>query len=712
MFRSSFALAVLLLPSPLRADVISSEFAASAAHWQQGDVTTANDIAVGTTRIYSALQDGGLIFGNEITPDGKPDLSTRRLLGPGRLLGVAAIGDEFFVLSDTADRSTLTLRRVNDGREAQFAISATASPGVLRSDGTRLCYVYNHEPSVYGVMFDRNLNVVVPEFRVMTSGSIVSGQGAAMPGRFLVLLSDNPYPDHPFFPHDATLAYWMIDASGKVQPIDLQPPIGGTFASNGSDFLYVFTSKILVTAVWAQRYSPAGRPTSDLYPIALGDDRRTVGPASVAASGNDYFIGWDEATADSGTVLYVQRFGATATTPIAGGRSLTVTGMAGGSAGALVFWSDDGGDALMRRADTGDDPDPKLYVPPQQNLPSIASDGVTSMVAWSENDVRVARIARDGSALDGAGVVVSQSPARLTGAPHIVFNGSRYAVFWIADGSLVGRYVERDGRPAGDVFRITPAGTDATALSAAWAGERYLLAWRDIHYRLLFGTMELSGVLTIAPFSSFIIDFEVAAGPRLVAAEAEYGWLYLRFLDTGARFPIQPFSDGLPHHVHIVSNGSDYLVTATIARYVTETLRWENEVWAARFDVNGRRLGPPIFLTAITSAPVGQYSGKGRIGEGIPLFDGKHYRIVYAGGTLGEALLNDNPFSFSCPCFEHTDVPFDTSSIVQLSAAITAEGSVIAYDRAVTPPSEATHNRVFVRFARVPPPPRRRATGK
>jgi hypothetical protein len=101
-------------------------------------------------------------------------------------------------------------------------------------------------------------------------------------------------------------------------------------------------------------------------------------------------------------------------------------------------------------------------------------------------------------------------------------------------------------------------------------------------------------------------------------------------------------------------------------------------------------------------------TGSRKAGLAVPLFDGKHYRVIYAAATLGEAILSDD--SFVTGRFEHTDVEFDTLSIKQLSTAVTADGRVLAYDRAVTQPAGDVHNNIFVRFARVPPRPRRRAT--
>lgn len=697
MLPSRFALVALFVAAPLLADTISSEFAVSAAHWQPGDVTVSSAVAVGPTRRFEAVQDGGLIFGNDIAPDGRPDVGTRRLLGPGRLLGTAAVGDEFFVLSDTNTRDTLTLRRASDGKEAQFRITTTNNPGVFRSDGARLWYVYNRQPSVCAIVFDTNLAVAVPEFTVRTVGTVVPGQGAAARGTFLVLLSDNPSSP------SGTLTYWTIDGNGKSQVVSVTPPPPGVFASNGSDYLFAFTSKTgPLTNLWAQHYSRAGLPTSDLYPIASGDAQRPVDSPVVASDGTDYYVGWREVT-DSIADLYVQRLGATSIARVARGNSLSITGIAAGPAGVLAFWSDATGDAFMRRTDVDAQPSPKTELPQQQTSPSIASDGVTSMVAWAENDVRIGRVARDGTPLDGPGVVISQSPLHPKFGPQILFDGKRYLVFW-SEGPLMARYVEGDGRPAGDAFVISPPGQNVTEFSTAFDGERYQLMWRDQrYYAAWFATMDAAGTVTSPTAYYYSPGFAIAAGPHPFFIYPQFSVSYLNadFLDRiGKGFSILTFSGWSMQSVRVASSGSDYVVTWTqsLAR---PTGQVSNEIWAAHVSADGMA-GPQIMIAALET------TGGRKAGLAVPLFDGKHYRIVYAAATLGEAILSDD--SFVTGRFEHTDVEFDTLSIKQLSAAATAEGSVLAYDRAVTPPSDATHNNVFVRFARVPPPARRRAT--
>lgn len=689
MFRSRVAFVALLLASRLAADTFSSEFPASAAIWQPAGATA--EIAVGATRTYEAVQVGDFLFGSRINDAGIPDTSTWRSFGAGHLIGVAAIGDDFFVLSDTNARDTLTLHRASDGKEATLHIRTTADRGVFRSDGARLWYLYNRLPSVYGIIVDANLNVTTPEFLIRPVGRVLIDRGAAARGTMVALLTDTTD-----LRAKDTLSYWSVDSSGKSKMIPSTPIGSGPLVSNGSDLLFAYNTSSAPTGAWALRCPPELAPSGTLTSVVTGDAHHTIDSVFAAPGGSDYYVGWRQVDG-SDTAIYVQRFGSSSTTRIASGTSLTFTGMTGGPAGTLAHWTDRGGNAFVRRVDADDEAHPKVYLPPQQVQPSIASDGVTSMVAWNENELRVGRIGRDGTLLDGAGIVVWPSPIHPVQPPQIFFDGTRYAVFWIADGSLMARRIERDGRFGSDPFVVTKA----SDFAAAWDGKRFRLAWRDPFYSTLqFGWMEPIGGLFVEPFPvTGMYPYAISAGPHVVAVGSVNGRIVAHFVETNTTVLIGDTGWG-NHSFHVVSNGSDYVMTWTKS-LGTGTPQVPNELWAARFDAEGRLIGSPLFLGAVTST-------NNAAGEAVPLFDGKRYRIIYAADRLGEALLNDD--AFTCRCYERTEVPFDATATKQFSAAITADGAVLAYDRAFTPPSDTMHDQIFVRFASVPPPARRRAT--
>lgn len=686
---TAFALALLACSSVVAADVISSESAVALPHWQPGVRGNVSLAAVGATRMYVAVQDGGLIFGMEIKSDGEPDVSTRRLLGAGRLLALQAMGDDFYLAADNPMR----VRRLSDGKETPLPPSTFK----VVSNGTRLLVVYRPTPSTTGILLDRDLNVVVPEFRIVFAG--LASYITPVRGKFL-LLSDELrgylIPD--------IVTFLSIDDNGSVKSVPWLPTANiASVVSNGSDVVFITSNAAPKPALWAQHYALTTLiPSSDVTQVATDD---TITSPAAMATGSDYYVGW----LGTGSDAYVRRLGNSESTRFAN-HAASITDptpsgqdMIGGPAGALASWSDGAGNALMRRIDTGGEPHPRYYIPPQQTLPSVASDGRTSMVAWSENDVRVGRVGPDGSALDGAGIVISQTPTRPT-AVQILFAGNRYIVFWIDNTALFARWVERDGTPSGDVFRVSGNGDIMTAFNAAWTGPAFVLAWWNTYYQPTKLTVMPSArslfSITGPPFYN---GAAVSGGPRPIAVGKRLGYagITAAFLDSGIWSDVLPIQGDF-QSLHVASNGTDYVMTWTQSRFAGNNT-WDNEVWAARFGAAINLIGSPTLITTVSS--------KGGVGGvGIPLFDGKRYRIVYSGSALGEAVLADD--AFTCHCFERTETAMDTAAMKQLSAVVGAGGSVIAYARPVTPPGDATHDNVFVRFARETPPPRRHASGR
>src|SRR3954452_19759630 len=157
MLQLSFALALTLLYG----DIISPESAALPLHWQAGTSGTVK-FAHGITRSYEAVQDGSHVFGNEVSPGGEPELSTRRLLGTGRLIGLGAIGDDFFVVSASEDSKSLNVVRVRDSKALRVPISTFETFVDVTSNGTRLLLTYIQLGAGRGMLLDRDLNLVVP----------------------------------------------------------------------------------------------------------------------------------------------------------------------------------------------------------------------------------------------------------------------------------------------------------------------------------------------------------------------------------------------------------------------------------------------------------------------------------------------------------------------------------------------------------------------
>lgn len=122
---------------------------------------------------------------------------------------------------------------------------------------------------------------------------------------------------------------------------------------------------------------------------------------------------------------------------------------------------------------------------------AIAFDGTNYLVVWSDalnvvtEGTYVARVSRDGNVLDKDGILVSSHPAAGQGAA-VSFDGTNFLVVWV-DGrdpgtasAVYGARVAKDGSvldPAG--IPIAAAASYQYGPSVSFNGENYLVVWAD-----------------------------------------------------------------------------------------------------------------------------------------------------------------------------------------------------------------------------------------
>jgi len=148
-----------------------------------------------------------------------------------------------------------------------------------------------------------------------------------------------------------------------------------------------------------------------------------------------------------------------------------------------------------------------------QQLPSVASDGSSSLVAWKDDqasagDVYCARILSTGEVVDPDGIAVAASGANHH-SPHVTYDGTNYAITWT---KLTGYRGLRCARvsPLGEV--IDPGGWVIADEGIIWAmgsaGENLLLA--EVQGALdqgssIYGVLTTSSALERAP-EPFVIS--------------------------------------------------------------------------------------------------------------------------------------------------------------------------------------------------------------
>ena len=123
----------------------------------------------------------------------------------------------------------------------------------------------------------------------------------------------------------------------------------------------------------------------------------------------------------------------------------------------------------------------------EQGYADLAFDGQNYLVVWEDfrdqsnfdGDIYAARMAPDGTVLDGSGILISNAPGRQR-RPRVGWDGDNYLVAWLdgAPGSeqIIGTRVTPGGQvldPAGIPIAASPVGS----FSVAASGENYLVVW-------------------------------------------------------------------------------------------------------------------------------------------------------------------------------------------------------------------------------------------
>jgi len=131
---------------------------------------------------------------------------------------------------------------------------------------------------------------------------------------------------------------------------------------------------------------------------------------------------------------------------------------------------------------------PISTAPGNQELPSVVFDGTNYLVVWddcrngSNYDIYGARVRTDGAVLDPGGIPISTAPDHQE-HPSVAFDATNYLVVWQdrRDGcDIYGARIDRDGTvldPAG--ISISTATNFQLSPSIAFDGTNYLVVWHD-----------------------------------------------------------------------------------------------------------------------------------------------------------------------------------------------------------------------------------------
>jgi hypothetical protein len=418
---------------------------------------------------------------------------------------------------------------------------------------------------------------------------------------------------------------FLIDTSSTLGPA---PSAWPALAFDGENFLAVWVdSRGGASDIIGARVTPAG-VVLDSAGIAISTAADDQTAPALAFDGENFLVVWGD-WRNSDLDVYGARVSPA-------GEVLDPLGIAVSTAPSLqqqpapafdgssflVVWQDDRDGASdvygarVTRAGAVLDPSgiPISAAVGRQGRPSIAFDGVNSLVAWTDDrggtytDIYGARVTPAGTVLDTAGIPVSTA-ANDQQYTSLAFDGEDFLVVWS----------DRRGDPWSSVIygaRVTPAGavldpagisistgteTDVPFPALVFDGANFLVVWQDIrggsHYDIHGARVTPAGT---------VLD---PSGIAISTAEGGQEWPALAFDGTKSLVVWGDARDGLHFYIHgaRVTQAGTVLDTAGIGisfaanSQLSPTLAfdganflvvWEDERGGSDSDIYGARVTP------------------------------------------------------------------------------------------------------------------------
>jgi hypothetical protein len=681
MPRFALLVTAFLVCSPLAAaEVVTPELPVADLRLA-ADAGTSCSVVSGDTKAYAIC---GLYSGNryriDLDRDGTPLLSTRvPFCGPTSLWTMA--GDALYY-TDTTENAIFVWRFGGDG-EVRIDGTGTKDARLTWNGGSLFLLTYTNVQTLMGAIVDTALHVVVAPFPIMPATPAWQMAIASAGGGFMIVTRDT-----------ARVSAALVDARGAVRALAPPSPsvAASLLASNGGEYLYVWQRDR--TPIALQRYSPSSEKVGDLEVVADNASSRVIA-SSVVWTGSDYLISWID-----GDVSWMRTLG--------GAPQLLGEGtpnLVAGRAGVFLTMSHayyPPAPQRIRRLDTNDSERTLSYGPLYQYYPAMAMNGGESAAVWVEDkQVRFARVRADDTHPDGAGTLLPIGNK----IPALASDGVRYFAAWIDKPHVYGLFIGRDGRVDGTPFVIGDENNDTQgAPGVTWSGTSYIVTWSHSSVGVGAGaTVTSSGSVASFQYGGNGSTPSVSAGPRTLVVyqtfeEIPYSKIGGVFLDAaGSPFDIvRELQAGEWRYLadpRVVTNGREFLLT-----WILNTTS-KHEAWMARLDDRGRMIGNPLRIASTDDANAWLFA--------IPIVDGAGYRVAIAGDAampLFVARVTDA--TFACLCLDDRVPIAVTATARPLSAAASGDAVAVSYVRT----DKTDVQRVFVRFIRAAPPPRRRAT--
>jgi hypothetical protein len=321
---------------------------------------------------------------------------------------------------------------------------------------------------------------VVREFGPFTCAPAQKTSGAAYNGRtYLVAWSEN-LPRPAVFVGRLSHAHHPLDGRGVAIADSVNFQLLPVVASNGTDFLVVWVEETaeLTRIIKARRVSADGVPSGPVAELSLRAAR--IKP-DVVWTGTHYLAVWTEISVDQMQAVVARRLS---------------------SDGALL----DPGTIQVSSTPTRN-----------ATEPAVASNGIDSLVVWSESDVvppclnqpcaftlrniRAARVNGGGVVLETPAIQVSDGAGAQQSKPDVDWDGLRFLVIWSRDDAsdlrrgLWGRFVRPEGIPVQEsdsvgLMIVRNQGAELLQGKVTSDGTGHLVVWElvDSGDRSLFGS--------------------------------------------------------------------------------------------------------------------------------------------------------------------------------------------------------------------------------
>lgn len=433
--------------------------------------------------LSSASQAGGLMA-VRISRDGVLLDSVPRLLAPAGRVSVqsaASNGNRTVIL---AGKTIVLDRDGNVVAEPKTFTNFGVSTAMIASNGDGFLIAWwLGGDSIYETLLDDAGAVTAPQMTKLSSGRFLYDLASDGEG-YVVIVGDGTHT-----------AAQHVSGTGELlerSAVPMQQYIPGFVFTTGSYLLMDGDPRAHTIGV--RRLDRSGKPAGDYVPVAKADlDAPPFGAlGTLASNGSDTAAFWSErrpsARTINGGVLHANAAELTTTQSIARSANAQYAPRAATNGRNIaVAWDEPDGVYAGRLTLNGEMLDGRgiRIAGPHAGAADIVFDGTNYLIGWIErsaddlaSSVKVTRLFPDfGTVFDPGGITVSSAPC--VNALSLSMGSASTLVAWSDCKHILANTVDRNGLIGTPTVVTPPATKETSAVSAAWNGREWLVAWED-----------------------------------------------------------------------------------------------------------------------------------------------------------------------------------------------------------------------------------------